>query len=157
MNPEELLELARKASERAIAPFSGLKVGAALLGASGRVYLGSNIESKVLGLTVCAERVALWKALSEGEREFKALALTAFKGGKEVSGITPCGACRQLLLEFAHHKPTSLEKVEGLEQLRALEMGMRVKVVLVEGRFWPVDTPEDIPRVEEILRERWGT
>ena len=101
MNPEELLELARKASERAIAPFSGLKVGAALLGASGRVYLGSNIESKVLGLTVCAERVALWKALSEGEREFKALALTAFKGGKEVSGITPCGACRQLLLEFA--------------------------------------------------------
>ncbi len=61
---------------------------------------------------------------------------------------------RQLLLDFAHHRPTSLERVEGLEQLRALEIGMRIKVVLVEGRFWPVDTPEDIPRVEEILRER---
>ncbi len=101
MSPLELLELARRASERAIAPFSGLKVGAALLGASGRVYLGANIESRTLGLTVCAERVALWKGLSEGEREFKALALTAFKGGEEVRGMTPCGACRQLLFEFA--------------------------------------------------------
>ncbi len=101
MSSQELLEKAREASTNAVAPFSGLRVGAALLAASGRVYAGANFESKTLGLTVCAERVALWCALASGEREFVAMALTAFKGEEEVKGITPCGACRQLLWEFA--------------------------------------------------------
>ena len=96
----ELLDLARKAASNAIAPFSGLKVGAALLAGSGKVYLGANIESKTLGLTVCAERVALWSALASGEREFVAMALVGFKGEQELA-LTPCGACRQLLWEFA--------------------------------------------------------
>ena len=85
-----------KARLRAVAPYSGFQVGAALLARSGRVYLGANVESASYGLTCCAERVALFKALSEGEREFDAIAVVA-----PMTGATPCGACRQLLAEYA--------------------------------------------------------
>ncbi|SMB92996.1 cytidine deaminase [Thermanaeromonas toyohensis ToBE] len=72
-------------------------MGAALLATSGRIYQGCNIENASYGLTVCAERVALWKAISEGEREFVALAVV----GGELAACFPCGACRQVLAEFA--------------------------------------------------------
>lgn len=92
-----LIKEARKARERAIAPLSGFKVGAALETAGGRIYTGCNIENLSLSLSICAERVALLKALSEGERDFRVMAIVG-SSGKPAS---PCGACRQMLWEFA--------------------------------------------------------
>lgn len=94
VDPQILLEKAREARERAYAPYSGYRVGAALLGRSGRIYTGCNVENAVYPLTTCAERVAVVKAVSEGEREFVALAVVTRNGGM------PCGACRQTLREF---------------------------------------------------------
>lgn len=92
---QELFALAKEARESAYAPYSDFKVGAALLGESGTIYLGCNVENASFGLTVCAERVALFKAVSEGERVFKAIAIYA--GSKSVP---PCGACLQVMAEF---------------------------------------------------------
>ncbi len=95
VNPEDLLKQAATARERAYVPYSHYAVGAALLGDSGRVYTGCNVENSSYGLTVCAERTAVFKAISEGEREFQAIAVVTSNAG------TPCGACRQVLYEFA--------------------------------------------------------
>lgn len=123
------MERARQASELALCPYSLFRVGAALLAGSGEVYLGANIESASYGLSVCAERVALFRALMAGERKFMAIALTAFEkraeGWTEKEGITPCGACRQLLAE---HAPGLI-------------------VYLNDGRRF---------RIEELLPERFG-
>ncbi len=89
-----LVEKAREARERAYAPYSGFPVGAALLGRSGRVYSGCNVENASYPLTTCAERTALARAVAEGEREFEAIAVVTS------TGATPCGACRQILREF---------------------------------------------------------
>ena len=91
-----LVTAARLAREHAVAPYSNFKVGAALLTADGRVYGGCNVENASYGLTVCAERVALLKALSEGERTFAAIAVVA----DTESPTPPCGPCRQLLWEY---------------------------------------------------------
>jgi len=90
----QLVEMARQARERAYAPYSHFPVGAALLGRSGRVYTGCNVENASYPLTTCAERAAVIKAVSEGEREFEAIAVIT------ATGATPCGACRQILHEF---------------------------------------------------------
>jgi cytidine deaminase len=95
MNPQDLIAQASAVRKRAYAPYSHYKVGAALLGKSGRVYLGCNVENASFGHTVCAERTAVLKAVSEGEREFEAMAVVTRNGG------APCGACRQVLAEFA--------------------------------------------------------
>lgn len=97
LSPHQLVAAALKARRHAVAPYSKFRVGAALLTRSGRVYTGANIESASYGLTCCAERVALFKALSEGETGFVAIAVVARMPG----GPTPCGACRQLLAEYA--------------------------------------------------------
>jgi cytidine deaminase len=94
---EELILRAAGARERAVAPISGFRVGAALLATSGRVFEGCNIENSTLNLGLCAERVALAAALAAGERDFEALAIVA-EGDEPAS---PCGSCRQLLWEFA--------------------------------------------------------
>jgi cytidine deaminase len=88
---------AERARAMAYAPYSGFAVGAALLAADGHVIHGCNVENASFGLSICAERNALWKAVSEGRREFVAVAVTA--GSK--LGASPCGACRQVLHEFA--------------------------------------------------------
>lgn len=88
---------ALKARRQAVAPYSRFAVGAALLTASGRIITGANVESASLGLSCCAERVALFKALTQGENRFVAVAVVARLAG----GPTPCGACRQLLAEYA--------------------------------------------------------
>ncbi|HHS97868.1 MAG TPA: cytidine deaminase [Chloroflexi bacterium] len=93
-DPAVLIEAARAAREQAYAPYSRYRVGAAVLGKSGAIYTGCNVENAVYPLGLCAERVAIAKAVSEGEREFVALAVVTENGG------TPCGACRQTLREF---------------------------------------------------------
>ncbi|KUK52727.1 MAG: Cytidine deaminase [Desulfotomaculum sp. 46_296] len=93
---EKMINTARAAKEAAYAPYSGLRVGAALLTSQGRLYKGCNIENVSYGLTVCAERVAFYKAFSEGERQFAAMAVIS-----DLDGFcSPCGACRQVLSEF---------------------------------------------------------
>src|SRR5437879_5382538 len=92
-----LLRAAARACLKARAPFSGFKVGAALLTKSGQIITGANVESASYGLTCCAERVALFNALTAGKRNFSAIAVVAPAPG----GPTPCGACRQLLAEYA--------------------------------------------------------
>ncbi len=96
-NKQVLIEAARLARSGAVAPYSGFSVGAALLTVSGRIIGGANVESASYGLTCCAERVALFRALNDGEREFQAIAVVA----RCPRGPMPCGACRQLLSEYA--------------------------------------------------------
>jgi len=94
MDPKALIEAAHAARAHAYAPYSKYAVGAAVLGKSGRIYPGCNVENVSFGLTVCAERVAVFRAIAEGEREIVALAVITENGG------APCGACRQVLAEF---------------------------------------------------------
>ncbi|MDP7974941.1 MAG: cytidine deaminase [TACK group archaeon] len=93
---EILLETAKKAAMKAYAPYSKFKVGAALMASDGSIYTGCNVENSSYGLSMCAERVALFKAVSEGKREFLAIAVMSDSGP-----VTPCGACRQVLFEFS--------------------------------------------------------
>jgi cytidine deaminase len=93
----DLVRAAAKARQRAVAPYSKFKVGAALLTQSGETVTGANVESASYGLTCCAERVALFNALTAGKRNFVAVAVVARAPG----GPMPCGACRQLLAEYA--------------------------------------------------------
>ena len=100
MTPTELVRQAKKAMEFAYVPYSGYKVGAALLTKAGKVYLGCNIENAAFGPTNCAERTAIFKAVSEGEREFAAIAVVGGKDGVVKDVFPPCGVCRQVMQEF---------------------------------------------------------
>jgi len=109
ISPEILVKEAMEAREKAYVPYSHFQVGAAALAESGRIYRGCNIENASYGLTVCAERVAIFKAVSEGEK-IKALAVTSSGG----HGITlPCGACRQVIQEFCPDADLFLADSEG--------------------------------------------
>ena len=102
MDDMKLIEMAVKAREMAYAPYSEFKVGAALLAAGGKVYTGCNIENAAYSPSNCAERTAFFKAVSEGERDFEAIAVV---GGKDTPGFcTPCGVCRQVMAEFCDPK-----------------------------------------------------
>ena len=96
----ELFELAKAARKASYSPYSGYKVGAALLCRDGRVFTGCNIESASYGATNCAERTAFFKAVSEGAREFTAIAIAGGKGDEADELCTPCGICRQVMMEF---------------------------------------------------------
>ena len=102
MTPEKLIEMAIEARKSAYAPYSGYRVGAALLGKSGKVYLGCNIENASYTPTVCGERVAVFKAVSEGEREFEAIAVCGGNKEEIEGSFPPCGVCRQVLREFCN-------------------------------------------------------
>lgn len=99
-SPEALCALALEARRRSYSPYSGFKVGAALLCGSGKVYTGCNIENAAYSPTVCAERVAFFKAVSEGESDFTAIAIAGGAGNSPDSECPPCGVCRQVMAEF---------------------------------------------------------
>ena len=106
---DALIAAARAAREHAHAPFSSFRVGAAVRAKSGRVFTGCNIENATYGLTLCAERVAIFKAVSEGERGFNALAVAT-----DTETLTPpCGACRQIIWEFCGDAEVILANLKG--------------------------------------------
>ena len=100
MTAERLVELAKEAMTHAYAPYSGYKVGAALLCADGTVYQGCNIENASYSPTNCAERTAFFKAIYDGKRDFEAIAICGGKGGVIAGLFPPCGVCRQVMREF---------------------------------------------------------
>jgi len=123
----KLIELALEARERAYAPYSNYRVGAALVTSTGKFFTGCNVESAAYPTSMCAERVAVFKAVSEGEREFGAIAVVTSNGG------TPCGACRQVLAEFGLETVVLIADAEGnLKQGAAL-------AELLPGAFGPGD------------------
>jgi len=95
---QELIKKAKEAKEKAYAPYSGFKVGAAVEAESGIIYTGCNVENSSFGLSMCAERIAIFKAVSEGERKFKRIVVVANTKGP----VSPCGACRQVMSEFGN-------------------------------------------------------
>ena|SRR5687767_6166016 len=113
MNNTELLEKAREARSHAYAPFSTFPVGAALLTRTGRIFTGCNVENISFGLTICAERTAVFSAIAAGEREFERIAIVA----KSNTPLVPCGACRQVLAEFAPKLPIISGGITGSESV----------------------------------------
>ncbi len=116
---DPLVEAALKARENARAAYSGFRVGAAVEDAAGRVFTGCNVENATYGLTICAERVALYKAISEGAREFRRVAVAA-----DADTLTPpCGSCRQILWEFCGDVELILVNLKGeTESLRLRDL-----------------------------------
>ena len=127
-NPKKLIESAKQAREKAVAPYSNFKVGAAVQTKSGKIFTGCNIENASYGLTMCAERVAIFKAVSEGEREFSAIAVVA-----DTDELTPpCGPCRQIIHEFCGDIPVTFANLEGkIETLQMKELLPRA----FDGKF----------------------
>jgi cytidine deaminase len=125
-----LLERAVQAREWAYAPYSKYKVGAALLTESGKIYDGVNIESAAYPSSMCAERVAMFKAVSEGELQFQAIAVSTANAG------TPCGGCRQVMVEFSQDMPVLIGDADGnlVHEMTVAE--------LLPGAF----TPQDLAR-----------
>ena len=134
-NQKRLVDAATAARLRSVAPFSKFLVGAAVETKSGKIYTGCNIESASYGLTVCAERVAIWKAVSEGERELTNLAVVV-----DTEPLTPpCGTCRQIIWEFCNHGYIILANLGGhLEQLYIRELQPRA----FDARFFELKRNE---------------
>ena len=116
-----LMESAAAAREFSYSPYSGYRVGAALLGKSGKIYTGCNVENAGYTPTNCAERTAVFKAVSEGEREFTAIAVVGGMGDNIDPACTPCGVCRQVLAEFC--EPDMPVILGTPENLRVLTLG----------------------------------
>jgi len=125
-----LIDLANEARRRAYVPYSNYQVGAALRTKNGRIFTGCNIENAAYPQTMCAERVAIFKAVSEGEQEFEVIAVVTPNGG------TPCGGCRQVMAEFGLQTVVLIADGEGhlLQEVTV--------AVLLPGAF----TPKDLPR-----------
>src|SRR5450759_2415433 len=115
INKSQLIRAAAKARAGAVAPYSKFKVGAALLTKSGEIIGGANVESASYGLTCCAERIALFKALTDGKKNFVAVAVVARCDG----GPMPCGACRQLLAEYAPDAKVFIADSDDLKKVKA--------------------------------------
>jgi cytidine deaminase len=127
-NKGVLVRAAAKARRCAIAPFSRFRVGAALLTRTGEIIAGANVESASYGLTCCAERVALFKALTSGKKNFVALAVVARAPG----GAMPCGACRQLLAEFAPRALVWVADSQALKKIREFSVRELLPAAFVE-------------------------
>lgn len=119
MDNKALIDMALKAMENAYAPYSGFKVGAALLCSDKKVYTGCNIENSSYGASNCAERTAIFKAVSEGEREFEKIAIVSSSG----DFTFPCGICRQVLSEFMYDKTVVLfSEKDGISEFKVKEL-----------------------------------
>ena len=123
MTAEKLVELAKEAMLRSYSPYSGYRVGAALLCKDGTVYQGCNIENASYTPTVCAERTAFFKAISDGKREFEAIAICGGKDGVITGAFPPCGVCRQVMREFCDDS---------------------FKVLLVDAQGWQTRTLQEL-------------
>lgn len=132
MTHDELIVSATAARERAYAPYSQFKVGAALLGKSGRVYNGCNVENAAYGPSMCAERTAIFKAVSEGEREFEMIAVVT------ENGVSPCGTCRQVMMEFTPDMTIVIADTQGNVRLTT------VRDLLPDGF-----TPDQLPQSDQ--------
>jgi cytidine deaminase len=130
MNKDQLMEHAKKARERAYVPYSKFQVGAALLSSEGKVYHGANIENAAYSLTCCAERTALFKAYTEGDTKFSAIAVVA----DTKRPVPPCGACRQVISELCPPEmPVYLTNLKG-----------DVQEILVKDLLPGAFSPEDL-------------
>ncbi len=119
MDNKALIDMALKAMENAYAPYSGFKVGAALLCSDKKVYTGCNIENSSYGASNCAERTAIFKAVSEGEREFEKIAIVSSSG----DFTFPCGICRQVLSEFMYDKTVVLfSEKDGIREFKVKDL-----------------------------------
>lgn len=110
---EDLIAKARDALKNAYAPYSNFRVGAAVLTKSGRIYTGANVENASYGLTMCAERVAVFKAVTEGDRDIEAVAIVSDTGEL----VPPCGACRQVIAEFNPNALIIMATADGSKRL----------------------------------------
>lgn len=126
----KLAEMAIAAKERAYVPYSHFRVGAALLAASGKIYSGCNIENAAFTPTNCAERTAFFKAVSEGEREFKAIAIS----GDADDYLYPCGVCRQVMAEFCDPHDFKVCLVKSLDEIKEFTLGE-----IIPGAFTVTD------------------
>ena len=122
MTREALCAVAIEAMRKAYAPYSGYKVGAALLTTDGKVYTGCNIENASYTPTVCAERTAIFKAVSEGDRDFAMIAVCGGKDGVITGAFPPCGVCRQVMAEFCS-KDMPVLMVSGVDSHTAVALG----------------------------------
>ena len=122
MTREALCVAAIEAMGKAYAPYSGYKVGAALLTTDGKVYTGCNIENASYTPTVCAERTAIFKAVSEGDRDFAMIAICGGKDGVITGSFPPCGVCRQVMAEFCS-KDMPVLMVSGVDSHTAVTLG----------------------------------
>jgi len=114
---ETLISAARQARDNAHAPYSNFRVGAALRATSGKIFGGCNVENATYGLTVCAERIAIFKAISEGERGFDAISVVT-----DTDALTPpCGACRQLIWEFCGDIPVIMANLKGRVEIMQMQ------------------------------------
>ena len=129
MDYKALYDLAMEATKYSYAPYSNFKVGAAVVTEDDQVYTGGNIENASYGATICAERVAMGKAISEGHRKFKAVVVAAQKDGVEYSG-SPCGICRQFIFEFGDDIEVvfgeNRDKIKGYRISELLKGGFRL-------------------------------
>ena len=119
----KLCQLAIKARDNSYSPYSGIRVGAALLCGSGKIYTGCNIENAAFSPTVCAERVAFFKAISEGEKEFEAIAVAGGAGESPEGEFPPCGVCRQVMAEFCDPATFNVCLVKNENEFTTLTLG----------------------------------
>lgn len=122
MTSENLLALAKEAMTHAYAPYSHFWVGAAVLCADGTVYQGCNVENAAYGECICAERTAMLKAVYDGHRDFEAIAICGGREGVIEGFCAPCGACRQVLSEFASNN-LKIYLINGVGEIRTLTLG----------------------------------
>ena len=113
---DELILAARQVRERAYAPYSGFRVGAAVLSSSGQIIVGCNVENASYGMTICAERAAVCSAVASGTTKFREMVLSS------VGGVAPCGACRQMLAEFSPDLTIVLDDVDGSLAVREVRL-----------------------------------
>ncbi|RQD69771.1 MAG: cytidine deaminase [Tindallia sp. MSAO_Bac2] len=138
MTEEQLIQMALKVRQNAYVPYSEFMVGAALLGVSGEVYTGCNVECASLGATNCAERTAVFKAVSEGETKFKAIAVT----GDPNKYTFPCGICRQVLVEFGRELKVIVAKTPDDYKVFTIEE-------LIPHSFTPDDLGKNSPEEDQ--------